>query len=361
MGARPLLELDARLASVVAEARDVVERLRDLGARALALSGGVEVDAARMAAVEERLELLDRVRRRHGGTLDRALAELEEAGDLVEAAEGEGDEALRLAGEVAERESGLAAAATRLSARRALAATALERAVTERLRRLRLPQARFRVVLSRTPDADGLELDCARVGCGPDGIDAVDFRLATTADGVPLPLDSCASGGELSRVALALRAVAAAADDCPTLVLDEVDIGLGGETAARVGEVLAEVAGGSVQGFAARVSRVSGAGTSEARGGDRQVVVITHRAEIAARACHHLVVTRRERGGGAIADVARVEGEERVAEVARLMSGKATPAALLRARELLADGARRPAQRGRPAPARRNRAAGGAR
>src|SRR6202008_2351608 len=112
---------------------------------------------------------------------------------------------------------------------------------------------RFRVVLQHTPDEAGLEVDGALVACGAEGGDGVEFRLGPNRDDVPLPLDEGASGGELSRLGLALRAVVADADDCPPLVLDEVATGLGGDTAARVGEVLA-------------------AGARR-----RQVLVITHR------------------------------------------------------------------------------------
>jgi DNA repair protein RecN (Recombination protein N) len=149
------------------------------------------------------------------------------------------------------------------------------------------------------------------VACGTEGLDGVEFRLGANRDEVPLPLDEGVSGGELSRLGLALRAVVADADDCPTLVLDEVDTGLGGETAARVGEVLAAV------------------------GRRRQVLVITHRPEIAAPATRQLVVAKRDRGGRTEAVVGAVEGEERTREVARLMSGTPTEAALARARELL--------------------------
>jgi DNA repair protein RecN (Recombination protein N) len=167
------------------------------------------------------------------------------------------------------------------------------------------------VVLRRTSDEAGIELDGARVECGPEGVDTVELRLGTNRDEVPLPLDEGVSGGELSRLGLALRAVVADTDDCPTLVLDEVDTGLGGETAARVGEVLAAVAR------------------------RRQVLVITHRPEIAAPATRQLTVVKRERAGGTEASVTPVEGEDRVREVARLMSGTPTAAALARARELL--------------------------
>ncbi len=128
-----------------------------------------------------------------------------------------------------------------------------------------------------------------------------------------MPLDEGPSGGELSRLALALSAVVSE-DDAPMLVLDEVDTGIGGETAARVGDVLARI------------------------GQTRQVVAVTHRPEIAARASGHLTIAKRDRPSGATATAATVDGDARLREIARLMSGRVTEAALTRAGELLKEG-----------------------
>ncbi len=166
------------------------------------------------------------------------------------------------------------------------AARRLERAVTAELRSLELPHARFRVVLTRTLDVDGVDTgDGTPVRCGPTGIDEVDFRLAPNRNSVPMPLDEGPSGGELGRLALALSAVVSE-EDAPVLVLDEVDTGIGGETAARVGDVLARI------------------------GGSRQVIAITHRPEIAARALAHLTITKLDRPGGPQATAAAVAGDD---------------------------------------------------
>jgi len=129
-----------------------------------------------------------------------------------------------------------------------------------------------------------------------------------------MPLDAGPSGGELGRLALALSAVVTE-DDAPVLVLDEVDTGIGGETAARVGDMLARI------------------------GRTRQVIAITHRPEIAARARGHLTITKLDLPGGPQATADAVGGPERVREIARLMSGRTTEAALARAAELLEEGA----------------------
>ena len=315
---RSLHRVDPTVDGLVAEADDLVERLRDVAAGARRCADGFVVDEGRLLAVEERLDLLDRVKRRHGGSIEAALEALDAALELCASADAGAGGLGRLQAAVAERRAEAAEAARRLSEARARAAARLEKEVTARLRQLRMPHGRLRVVLTSTPDPGGLYIDGAGVACAAHGADEVEFRLATARDGVPLPLVQGPSGGELSRLALALRAVVAIADDSPTLVLDEVDTGLGGETAARVGEVLAAI------------------------GETRQVVVITHRAEIAARAVGHLRVTKDERSSGPETAVTVVEEEERVTEVARLLSGRTTDAALARARELLDEGRVRP-------------------
>jgi DNA repair protein RecN (Recombination protein N) len=305
--------VDEELRALAEQADALVDALRELGLDARRLAGSVTFDEARLALIEERLDLITRAVRRHG-SVEQALEDLGDARRMVAAADGGADEMARLEAVVDEARTRAAAAASRLSAERAAAARRLEQTVTAELRHLGLPHARFRVVLSRTLDASGVDLgDGLMVRCGPRGVDDVEFRFSASRDAVPRPLEDGASGGELSRVALALSAVAAE-DAAPVLVLDEVDTGLGGETAARVGDALAEI------------------------GSTRQVLAITHRAEIAARASGHLVVRKHDAGAGAVATAGRAEGERRVAEIARLLSGRETDAALRRAAELLDEG-----------------------
>ncbi|MGA7988093.1 MAG: AAA family ATPase [Candidatus Dormiibacterota bacterium] len=320
-GGADLATVDPALAALVENADELVDRLRDLALDARRHADEITVDEMRLTAVEERLDALTRVTRRHG-SLDAALVELERATALVASVDGEGGaiESLESAATARRTEAGAAAAA--LSVARSAAARRLERAITGELHALELPHARFRVVLTRNLDLDGVDTgDGTPVRCGPAGVDDVDFRLAPNRDLIPMPLDEGPSGGELGRLALALSAVVSE-EDAPVLVLDEVDTGIGGETAARVGDVLARI------------------------GRSRQVVAITHRPEIAARAGSHLTITKHDRAGGADARAAGVTGEGRVREIARLMSGRTTDAALTRAAELLEEGSR--SDRGTP-------------
>lgn len=314
-GAADLGAIAPDLRRLVDQGDVLVDAMRELGLDARRLAGTVTLDEARLAEVEERLDAIARAVRRHG-SIEQALADLRAAHDLVAAADGGGDVLAGLDARVDAARSRTAAAAAQLSTARASAARRLEQAVTAELRLLGLPHARFRIVLSRTPDPAGVDLgDGMAVHCGPRGVDEVEFRFSASRDAVPRPLDDGPSGGELSRVALALSAVATE-EAAPVLVLDEVDTGLGGETAARVGDALAGI------------------------GERRQVLAVTHRAEIAARAAGHLVVRKRDDPAGPVARVSPAAGDVRVAEIARLLSGRSTDAALRRAAELLDEGRR---------------------
>jgi len=309
--ASPIAGMDPTLRALADRAVDLVDQLRDLALEGRRHADSTLIDEARLGEVEERLHLLGRIRQRYG-SIDEALEELDRARGVVAAAEG-GDEgeALEAAVEAAAREAAEAAAC--LSEIRAEAARGMERRVEEVLHRLALPHARLRIVLSRQADPVGVVVSGEPLRCGLHGIDDVVFRLAANRDVMPMPLDEGASGGELSRLALAVSAVVDVKDG-PALVLDEVDTGIGGETAATVGDVLATI------------------------GASRQVVAVTHRPEIAARASGHLVVSKRQAAGGPQATVEATAGHDRVVEIARLMSGRSTAAALARAGELLKEG-----------------------
>jgi DNA repair protein RecN (Recombination protein N) len=319
--------VDATLDRLAADTADLVDRLREVGTAARSHADTIALDEGRLAEVEDRLDGLARVRRRHG-SIEQAIQALDGARDLLATGV---DGGARLAGaEAAVNEARIRAGvlATRLSERRRQAVRRLEREVDSALHLLELPHARLVVTLERRADPDGVDVAGARVHCGPAGIDEVQFRLATNRGATPAALDAGPSGGELSRLVLALAACVTETGS-PLLVLDEVDTGIGGETAARVGDLLA------------------------ATGAHRQVVAVTHRAEIASRATGHLVVRKTDTRSGPVAQVELANGEARLAEIARLMSGRVTDAALARAIELRGEAvetiASGPAPKPRPA------------
>jgi len=260
----------------------------------------VQDDPARLAELERRRDQLYGLFQKHGAdsaavleTRTLAAAEL----DLLDTA----DLDLRaLATRRQTAEGLLAEAVEQLTARRTTATDRLARAVNKWLPRLGLPGGKFRPALERLPAAHAF------------GQETASFMVQLNAGLDERPLAKVASGGELSRLMLALKVVLAKQDHVPALVFDEVDQGIGGEIGVQVGEALAEVAE------------------------RHQVLVITHLPQIAARADHHLVVSKAARRGVATSDVATIHGEDRVLEVARMLGGSESDTVRRHARELLA-------------------------
>jgi DNA repair protein RecN (Recombination protein N) len=273
--------------------------LSELARQAAAYADEVEENPARLAEVEQRRDVIFKLTGKYGTTIEAVLAARNQSAaelDLLDTA----DVDLRaLAARRAAAESALRAAAGTLSAKRADAADRLARGVNRLLPRLGLPGGKLLVSLAALaePAAHGLE--------------SVQFDVQLNAGLEAKPLGRVASGGELSRIMLALKVVLARHDAIDTLVFDEVDQGIGGEIGAQVGAALAEVAE------------------------RHQVLVITHLPQIAARADQHLVVSKEARGGIATSDVQVIHGEDRVNEVARMLGDAEGDAARRHAQALL--------------------------
>ena len=275
--------LRGRAESAFYELEDVVEEVRRY-------QSGLYFDAARLAAVVERLEQIHDLQRKYGGTVADVLAHARQArGELARLDDSAGALAAA-AGELQRLSATLSEQARDLSERRRGAAERLRALVDDNLHELGMPKARFAVQLQ--PRLQG-----GAPAIGAAGADQVTFQIAANA-GEPLrPLRTSASGGEVSRIMLALKAIFATSDPVGTLVFDEVDAGIGGAVAIAVGDKLA--------GIARR----------------RQILCITHLATVAARAHTHLRVAKQERGGRTLTSVHEVSGRARVAEVARMLSG----------------------------------------
>jgi DNA repair protein RecN (Recombination protein N) len=285
-------ELADRASALVVEADDLASELRRYGE-------AIEAPPGRLDEVEERLALLDRLKRKHGGSIAAVLAHAAECRRRRDELAG-AEEALE-AGEAAlvEARAELASRAEGLRAARLEASEALAGAVVERLEGLAMAGATFEARVA------------PRDGYGPSGGDEVEFLIAPNP-GVPAgPLRETASGGELSRVMLALMGVAAEAGPA-TLVFDEVDAGIGGQTARAVGEQLRDLAAG------------------------RQVICITHLPQIASLADRHFTIVKDTSTDTARTTVTRLERGDVVGELVRMLGAEDGDAAARRhARELL--------------------------
>lgn len=288
---------DPDVAGLADRAAELAYLAADLATDLAGYTAGIDADPARLAEVEARRHDLRRLMRRHDD-VDAALAWADVArARLAELAEA-GDEAAVAAAEAAARAE-LDAAAAAVTAVRTEAAAVFARDVTSELRELALPQARLEVAVTAAEP-------------GPDGADDVEIRLAAHAGADPMPVARAASGGELSRVMLGVEVVVGAADPVGTFVFDEVDSGVGGAAALGIGRRLARLGAGS------------------------QVLVVTHLAQVASYADHHLVVEKAADGSGVVSTVRRVTGAERRHEIARMLSGATdSRAALAHAQELL--------------------------
>jgi DNA repair protein RecN (Recombination protein N) len=270
--------------------------------------------------MEERLSLIYGLERRYGDDEAAVIAHGERAAAEIERLERLDDERRARQADDARLLAAVAAAAADLSARRREVATRLADAVDEVLGRLGFRAGAFDVNLGRRPagrDEAAVELDGDAVAFDSAGIDEVVFRFAPNAGEPARPLAKIASGGELSRVALAVKQVLATADATPTLVFDEVDAGIGGRTADPVGRSLWALAR------------------------DHQVLVVTHLPQIAAHADTHFRISKRQRDGRTVTEVEQLDREGRIVELAAMLGGNPSSAAaretaaLAQARELL--------------------------
>jgi DNA repair protein RecN (Recombination protein N) len=302
---RRSLEQVIRIDPALESWREVVENalygLEELGREMGGYGNRIEHDPARLDEIRRRQDLLQRLRRKYGPGIEDVLRTAEAArSELARLDSAELDHG-ELEREIEREEQGLRDAAARLTALRTDGALRLAAEIAAALPGLGMPAARFTIEL--TPQAEP----------GPAGAEEVEFRIAVNAGFEPRPLARVASGGELSRVMLALKTCLARLDRIPTLIFDEIDAGIGGRVAKQVGDKLQQVARA------------------------HQVFVITHLPQIASRADQHLLVRKAEIAGMAATHVERLDGDARVQELARLLGGDPeSDVSRQHARELLA-------------------------
>jgi DNA repair protein RecN (Recombination protein N) len=293
-------EIGGDLRTMAADADALQSEVTQLAVRIARELDATEFDADESERISARLDALSSLKRKYGGTIDAVLARAGEARRLVNAYESREERTAELRASLAAAQDDLREAAAALTAIRASAAKRLCKGVTSEFKELALGSGRFDAVFDPI-DPPGVT-----------GAESVEFAFAANA-GEPLrPLTRVASGGELSRVLLALVVVLAGARERTALVFDEIDAGIGGATAQAVG---------------ARIGRLARAG---------QVVCVTHLAQLATWADRHYVLDKRETKSSTTIAIHEIEGDEaRTAELARMLSGQSHAAALEHARTLL--------------------------
>ena len=306
-GARHTLDAargrDEALDALSGRLAEVAYLLSDVSADLAAYSEGLAADPARLEAANTRLAQLAGLVRKYGADIDAVIAWADDARERLAGLDGDDDRVTELTVTHDRLIAELAAAATQLTAVRLAAADRLATAATEELAALAMPHAQLLVEVRHRDDPAGLAVtdpsdgQQRRVAFGASGIDDVEILLVAHKGAPPRPLHRGASGGELSRVMLAIEVVLAGSDPTPTFVFDEVDAGVGGRAAVELGRRLATLA------------RTA------------QVIVVTHLPQVAAFADHHLVVHKSASRGEITTTVTSVDGPARLEELSRMLAG----------------------------------------
>jgi DNA repair protein RecN (Recombination protein N) len=301
-----LQRVDAGAASLTELQEQAVSTLRELQTELSRYADKVDVDPARLAELEERLNLIHSLKRKYGATLAEVLAFGAEARTKLQSLKSRDAELARINGALAKLDAQLQQSGKKLSAARQKVIPKLTKAVAKQLADLGFKQSQFEVALTFaippefTPHVSRLTT----------GFDEIEFQFSPNV-GEPLkPLRAIASSGEMARVMLALKTVLAAEDEIPVLVFDEVDANVGGETANAVGEKMKQIAA------------------------KRQVFCITHLPQVAAVADAHYVVSKQVKDGRTISEISLLDAKSRVTELARMLGGQ-TEAARKHAAALL--------------------------
>jgi DNA repair protein RecN (Recombination protein N) len=312
---QPLAREIADVAQIASELQEATYRLQETARSLARLAESVRHDPARLEEIEDRLAAIERLKKKYGGSVEAVLAHLGAIQDEFDRLSDYEANVEKLQRIEEQRAAAYRAAAEKLSAARTKAAKSFESAIQSELNDLAMERTTVRTVVSVAAAASAA------------GIDDVDILIAPNRGEEPKPMQRIASGGELSRIQLAIAAAlfkASPAAAAATLVFDEIDAGIGGR--------VAEVVGRKLQQLAAK----------------NQVICVTHLPQIASFAATHFYVWKEDARGHTRARIRRLEDDEqRVAEIARMLGGESVPAsAVLHARELL-DGARGRAARAR--------------
>jgi DNA repair protein RecN (Recombination protein N) len=308
---RDISSIDSTLAPVLELLESGRAQIEEAAREVASYAERVEIDPARLEEIGDRLDLIQKLKKKYGGAIAEIIAFGAEAAAELEKIEKSGEEIERLRREIAGLKAELTAKARELTKKRAAGAKELDRKVEAELRHLGMKNTTFVAKITQEPGDDTTD----GLRAGPRGADRVEFLISPNPGEEPRPLAKIASGGELSRIMLALKTILVEGDPIPTLVFDEVDAGIGGAVAEEVGKKLRKIA-----------SR-------------RQVFCITHLAQIASMATSHYGVAKSVKKDRTSTEVRLLGERERVDEIARMLGGKTiTDATLKHAEEMIERG-----------------------
>lgn len=305
--------IDGSLGEIVGTARSARYQLEDVVAYLQSYRDHIDFDPERLSEIQDRLELLKQFKRKYGSTLEEVCAHRDRIAEEISQIETADNRRDGLQREVEQCRVSLTILARALSKARHQLASLLEQRVMEELAELGMPKTRFQVRLDWRPDQNGpLFIDGARYLVDASGMDQVEFMISPNLGEELKPLASIASGGEISRIMLALKVILAQSDRIGTLVFDEIDIGIGGRVAESVGQ------------------KLNGLSRSH------QVLCITHLHQVACWGDAHLTVAKQALHGRTVTQISQLDSEGRVQEIARMLAGETVDElAVTHAREML--------------------------
>jgi DNA repair protein RecN (Recombination protein N) len=310
-GLADVVELDSRLSGALELCRSGSAQLEEAAREISSYREGLEFDPARLEQIGDRLDMIQKLKRKYGRTVEEIMGFGAKASSELERMERSTEEIEKLKSKIQLIKFGLTEKANELTKKRKAAALNLEKKVEAELGSLGMKKTAFSVTLSREPGGDTLD----GLKLGPRGTDRVEFLIAPNPGEDPKALAKIASGGELSRIMLALKTILVEGDAIPTVVFDEVDAGIGGSVAEEVGKKLRRVAA------------------------KRQVFCITHLPQIACMADSHYGVAKSVKNDRTTTVVRMLDDKERVDEIARMLGGKIiTDATIKHAEEMIARG-----------------------
>ncbi len=293
------VQLDPAIEPTLTKLNDALFAIEDVSSELRDYAERTELDPLRLEQVDERLDLLRRIKRKYGPELPDVVEHAERIQSELESIEAGGHDIDALRDEEARLRRKLETAALDLSSHRKSAAITLAHRVEEAITELNMGRANFMVRFDTSPDADGINISDSATPIAIDetGVDRIAFYLAANAGEELRPLARVASGGETARLMLALKSILSDADDTPILVFDEVDVGVGGRSGQVVGEKLWSL------------------------NDKHQVIVISHLSQIAAFADRHLILVKSEVGNRTVTTARAIDGADRVEELAAMLDG----------------------------------------
>ena len=310
---RELVRIDQGFDATLQEIESAQIAVSEIAAFLQDYNARIEFNPERLESIRDRLGELERLKRRYGGSLEAVLEYRREIGEQAALARDFSGALAGMADRIAAACAGLSDAAERLSAKRREVAGRVEEAVVAELDGLGMPDSRFEVVFEAEDSASGLiQAGGRRVAAQVDGMDLVEFHISTNPGEPPRPLARIASGGEISRIMLAMKSILAKSDRLPMLVFDEIDVGVSGGVAQAVGARMRDLAR------------------------YHQIITITHLPQVAAQGDAHYKVQKQVGEGRTRTGMERLDEAGRVREVASLLSGaRVTEAAIESAQELI--------------------------